>query len=971
MKPGKALHFLNQDPLWLIRALGILTAVIIPPYRFAFPAEAIDPMWIRFLISGAMIILVATTFFWEGIRKYANQIIYTATTLMSGWMLGLALINNLSPDYTSSYFILVFTSLILYRNWTWLGGFMLINLVTALVFISQMDAPLFNPMTFIAMQLSIFVITILGLMKGFREFEAITGREDLLRNINEASFENAKTAILVTDGEGIVLHLNQLWLEMWPLDDPLGESQTSGMWMVRCQRLLSNPQTMIDISRLTGKGKDQTLIEELHLTDGRVIEMQSRTFKISEKSNGRIWFFDDITAVFKNADMLRASRQRLLNQNDALVKLASSDKDAFKDLEECFANITKTVAETLNTNRASIWRFAPESASLECQSVFFADDAHCPAELDISKAKSPAYFKLLETERVVFIDDFDKNELTSPFSLPAQKGRTARSRLIIPLRSNGELFGILSAERIGSSSEWPTEEQQFLASVGDLTMVAVEADERKKAEASRQELNALIETVFELAGVGILVTGADRKVLNVNKHYLSIWGLEADHVYNGDPDEVIAFCRAQVFDESELSESMRFLLDNPNENDAKSLFFKDGRIVERYTEVLRIKDDVIGRVWFYRDVTTRLQSETKLIESEMQNKAILDAIPDLILRINLSGQILDAKIPENSPFERLENVDKDQNIDQVFPSDFNAVLIEKAKLALARAMLFEVEIETQLLSEIGDYDLRIIQSGIDEVLVMIRDVTERKKTEKELVQRNHELDSFVYRASHDLKAPLNSLMGLIDILKAESLDKSLLMYVGLMDKSVIKLDTFIRNLSDFSRIARIEIQAKPVDFSQLIEEATESLFFMENAANIEKIVEITPGPAFIGDSFHIGIVLSNLISNAIKYTDSKKPKPFVKVTVATTEKDCTFTVEDNGLGIPETYQARIFDLFFRASTQSFGSGLGLYITRNAIDKMEGEIEISSKEGQGTSFKVILPNVPKQIESPNVALEEKL
>lgn len=971
MKPGKALHFLNQDPMWLVRALGLLTAVIIPPYRYMFPVDAIDPIWIRLVISGFMIALVTTTFLWDGIRAYLNTIIYSSTIVLSGWMLALAILNDLSPAYSISYFILVFTSLTLYRSWYWLLSFMAVNLICTLAIIFQMDTPLFDPWTFISMQGSIFTITILGLMKGFQEFDKISGREELLRNINRASFENSKTAILVTDAEGLVLHLNQLWLEMWPLDDPIkAEAQVSGMWMLRCQRLLTNPQVMLDISRLAADKTTNELIEVLYLIDGRVIELHAQTFEISANSHGWIWFFDDVTITYKNSERLKTSRQRLIRQNEALVYLASSDKSSFKNLDECFANITNKVAETLNTNRASIWRFDQETQSLSCQSVHFSEDDHCPTELEITAAKSPEYFRLLETERVIFIDNFDKNPLTSPFSLPEQNGRAPRSRVIIPLRSNSELYGILSAERIGST-DWEAEEQQFLASVGDLTMVAVEADERRKAVESGQKLTALLETVFELAGVGILVTSNERKLLNINKQYLSIWGMDLDFAMNSDPDEVIAFCRDQVLDESELSESMRFLLENPDQNDSKSLFFKDGRIVERFTEVLRNGDDVIGRVWFYRDVTTRLQAETKLIESEMRNKAILDAIPDLILRIDVAGKILDAKIPENSPFERLPNIAKDQNINNIFPKDFNQQLIAKSKLALSRAMLFEIEIEAQLFDSLGDYDLRVIQSGIDEVLVMIRDVTERKKTEKELVQRNHELDSFVYRASHDLKAPLNSLMGLIDILKSETPDPNLLMYVGLMDKSVIKLDTFIRNLTDFSKIARIEIQAKPVDFSNLIDDVTESLFFMENASNIEKVVEIKPGPVFIGDSFHIGIVLSNLISNAIKYTDSKKPSQTVKIVVQPEADQCIITVEDNGLGIPASYQNRIFELFFRASTQSFGSGLGLYITRNAIDKMKGAIEIESEEGKGTCFKVILPNLSQAQAQGLLAASEQL
>lgn len=960
MRPGKALHFLNQDPIWLIRAFGILTALIIPPYRLLFPDDAFDPMWIRWTISGGVAALVVLSFLWKGLRYYSNTIIYFVTTIMSGWMLGLALMNDLSADYTSSYFILVFTSMILYRSWAWLTTFMLLNLSFAAFFILQMDTTLVNPWTFFSMQLSIFAITVLGLMKGFSEFANISSREELLRSISSATFEYSKTGILVTDVKGAVLHSNRLWLEMWQLFDSEHEID-DGAWMLVCQRFLKNPEIMLEVARKVGPKKDDHFIEILRLTDGRVIELNSQPFEISGNLHGRIWMFDDKTVSYLTEERLKISGQKLIKQNAALVKLASSQLAHLQNAAERFETITRTVSETLGVNRTSIWRYNPVSETLECQSSCRSDEHTLKNGYEYSRANNPDLFLQLETERVIQRDNFESQTLRKQSSIASNSISNGESKVIIPLRSNGALYGMLISERTGQYAFWSTDEHQFLASVGDLTMVAIEADERRKIEASSLEMTTLLETVFELAGVGILVTDSNRKVINVNQQYLSIWDVKEEFVLNEEPEAVIEYCRSQLLDTGDLPESMRFLLENPDENDSKTLFFKDGKIVERFTEVLRSGNEITGRVWFFRDVTTRQQAESKLIESEIRNKAILDAMPDLILRIRANGEILDAKVPEDSPMAGKFDPEKAQNVHAIFPEVFAEKLLDRAKEALLKGILIEEELEANLLKSVGDCEIRVIQSGLDEVLVMIRDVTERKKTERELVQRNHELDSFVYRASHDLKAPLNSLMGLLDIVKSESLDDSLLRYVKLMDKSVVKLDTFIRNLADFSRIARLEIQAKPVDFELLLEEVTESLFFMENAANIEKIIEIEPGPEFVGDSFHIGIVLSNLISNAFKYTDPQKQHPRVKIRIEPNAESCKISIEDNGLGIPKEYQGRIFDLFFRASTQSFGSGLGLYITRNAIEKMHGQIEIVSEPGEGTTFKVTLPNIAnKQI-----------
>ncbi|MEM7039781.1 MAG: HAMP domain-containing sensor histidine kinase, partial [Bacteroidota bacterium] len=207
----------------------------------------------------------------------------------------------------------------------------------------------------------------------------------------------------------------------------------------------------------------------------------------------------------------------------------------------------------------------------------------------------------------------------------------------------------------------------------------------------------------------------------------------------------------------------------------------------------------------------------------------------------------------------------------------------------------------------------------------------------------------------DLKAPLNSLMGLIDILESESKDPNVLTYLRLMDKSVVKLDTFIRNLTDFSRITRIEIQHQPVDVEELVTEIDESLRYMENSGTVIKSVVVHPGVPLVSDGFHLGIVLGNLISNAVKYLDKAKENQWVRVEVFSNPDHAKIIVEDNGVGIPEKYQSQIFDLFFRATNQSFGSGLGLYITRNAVEKMDGSITFTSKEGEGTRFEVTVPN----------------
>ena len=349
----------------------------------------------------------------------------------------------------------------------------------------------------------------------------------------------------------------------------------------------------------------------------------------------------------------------------------------------------------------------------------------------------------------------------------------------------------------------------------------------------------------------------------------------------------------------------------------------------------------------------RRKSENALKKSLQRNKTLVNAVPDLLVRVDLEGHILDLKIPENYVFYKLVRTPT-ETLTDLFPDALAEEIMEHIKITIDQNAPTELEYQLKYQKIERDLEMRVARSGESEVLVMIRDVTERKTTERELIQRNFELDSFVYRASHDLKAPLNSLMGLIAIMKEESLPIESLTYLKLMDRSVLKLDTFIHNLTEFSRINRAGIKLEKIDLRGLTVEIFESLKYMEGSGDLKKEVVLEQEEPFVGDRFHLEVVLANLISNAIKYQDRQKETPFVRVTFLFEKTHVTIAVEDNGIGIPAHYQDRLFELFFRASNQSFGSGLGLYILRNAVDKLNGIISLDSEEGKGSIFQVTIP-----------------
>ncbi len=233
-----------------------------------------------------------------------------------------------------------------------------------------------------------------------------------------------------------------------------------------------------------------------------------------------------------------------------------------------------------------------------------------------------------------------------------------------------------------------------------------------------------------------------------------------------------------------------------------------------------------------------------------------------------------------------------------------------------------------------------------------------KEQNELLLKTNQELDRFVYSVSHDLRAPLSSISGLIELAddSTEMNPTELKSYHALMKQSVKKLELFIRNIIDFSRNARMELQTQKVVPKMLVMEVFEALKFSHGASEVELISEIQSDASIGLDKSRFQVVLFNLISNAIQYRDKDKTHRFVKVRCAQVAGSFVLEVEDNGIGIAPDYQSKIFEMFFRASEISEGSGLGLYIVRETVLRMGGSVTLTSTPA-GTHFVVTLPVKP--------------
>lgn len=228
---------------------------------------------------------------------------------------------------------------------------------------------------------------------------------------------------------------------------------------------------------------------------------------------------------------------------------------------------------------------------------------------------------------------------------------------------------------------------------------------------------------------------------------------------------------------------------------------------------------------------------------------------------------------------------------------------------------------------------------------------------QELVKINKELDSFVYSVSHNLRAPLMSVLGLLNLVQMENekVDGAMQGYFDMMHHSIHKLDETLREILDYSRNARSELSYQLIDIAKLVDDAFENLRYLEGFDSIRKFVHVDARSKLYTDGQRISVVLTNLVSNAIKYRDPQK-ESVIDVRILVDDHVFEVVFQDNGIGISRELLPKIFDMFYRATEKSEGAGLGLYIVKETIDKLNGTISVNSNLGEGATFKIRLPNM---------------
>lgn len=403
-----------------------------------------------------------------------------------------------------------------------------------------------------------------------------------------------------------------------------------------------------------------------------------------------------------------------------------------------------------------------------------------------------------------------------------------------------------------------------------------------------------------------------------------------------------------------------------------------------------IQDDMLVRIWgTQRDITIEKLSEIALRKSEELFRNIFEYSPIGLVLFTADGKILNV----NQSFVRFVGYDEYDIYDMTFENFFNHDNYEKIKNRIGLCLnnlIQSFEIETKFINyqnqekwALLSANLHTDEDGSPEFFItQIVDINDRKKSEEEndlliktVRSKNEELESIVYVTSHDLRSPLVNIQGfskeishsvddLVDLIDAlpdteQKSEMKVIMKEDIMDSinfiqtSSSKMDQLLKGLLKLSRLGRIELEIIKIDMNSMLKQIIDAVQFRLNEIDAEVTVkDLHP---VMGDMGQINQVFTNLVDNAIKYRD---PARKLKIEIWSEEKSdmIEYHVKDNGMGVAENHQKKVFELFHRLDPKSQiqGEGLGLTIIRRILDRHFGKITLVSDAGKGCDFSVHLP-----------------
>lgn len=510
--------------------------------------------------------------------------------------------------------------------------------------------------------------------------------------------------------------------------------------------------------------------------------------------------------------------------------------------------------------------------------------------------------------------------------------------------------------------------------------------EKRKIKEEIERSVSLLTATIESSADGILAVDGYGQVVAWNSRFSSMWNI-SEHVLRSG---VVSSIFEYIADMVDTDDSAEWLWDYSLESEAgqvEELILKDSRIIEKHSNPQRIGDDVVGRVWSFRDVTSKRLSEKELQDSHQRLNDIIEFLPDPTIVIDSNGVVL----AWNKAVEEVTGVSQK---DMIGKSDYEYALPfygERRPLLIDFALREDLELLTDHYEDLerrggmlygdvytprafngqGAYfwgvagPLRDHSGKIVGAVECIRNVTERRRVEKELNRARLEAEAatrakseFLANMSHEIRTPMNSIIGFGHLMQNADLDPSHREFLDKMMSSADSLLSIIGDILDFSKIEAGKFVLEDVEFEldHVLEKICNMVAVKTEFKGIDFVLFVDPDVPFClrGDPFRLEQVLTNLVNNAVKFTDKGEVNLIVSC-----EEDCSgearikFAVRDSGIGLSSEEIGLLFNSFTQAdasTTRKYGgTGLGLAIARSLVKLMGGTINVESQQGVGSSF----------------------
>lgn len=537
--------------------------------------------------------------------------------------------------------------------------------------------------------------------------------------------------------------------------------------------------------------------------------------------------------------------------------------------------------------------------------------------------------------------------------------------------------------------------------------VKKKTDEIKQRMAELEESRNYIKAIYDATPDMIFIHSADGRIVDINENVTKTFGYSLEEFQSLPPEQIMG--RGYTY-EMALEKLKLALEGHPQEFEwmAKN---KQGKEFPVEVRLRRIEftskqgSTVPSVLAIVRDVTEKKEAERRLQEEQTRLKALLEAIPDLIFIITSEGRFVDYKDSFLYPLYAPPEAFLGKTLHEVLPRDVAEKAEKYIKLAIETDRLQSFDYSLPGDDKQRHYEARINRLSEDEVVAIIRDVTEKKEAEalqmqyqeelerlvsertadlkkrieeverlnlgmlnlledlqaayrkaerlsRRLQESNQELEAFAYSVSHDLRAPLRAMQGFSEALLqdyADRLDETGKDYARRILKAAQRMDNLIQDLLAYSTLTRQEIRRKPISVEGVIKE---TLRVLENEIKErEAVIKIDkPLPEVLANHSVLYQVLLNLLSNAIKFV-KKDTRPVIRIWAEEIDDKVRLNIQDNGIGIPREHQERIFRIFERLHgiERYPGTGIGLAIVKKGVERMGGSVGLDSESGKGSRF----------------------